>query len=264
MRINSLVYFFIASLMFSATAFSKPQSLVFCYEDKNIAPMFLGDGQNIPTDKPGASIEILQQLDLALPNVAISFVRKPWRRCLNDLEFNRVNAVIASYRKGRENVAVYPVDEQGKLQDDYAVSEFGSCLIGRYKFHKEWETREVFQNKAFTIAIPNGYGLNSALKEEPFFIHNTFSKSKAFELLDKGVVQASVDLCQVDGLKVSSYPYEGNNVKPIYPPYETSHGYLVFSKKFYEENNALSLQMWQWLSKFESAPVYIKYLQTLK
>lgn len=258
MRINSLVYFFIASLMFTATAFSKPQSLVFCYEDKNIAPMFLGDGQNIPTDKPGASIEILQQLDLALPNVAISFVRKPWRRCLNDLEFNRVNAVIASYRKGRENVAVYPVDEQGKLQDDYAV------IIGRYKFHKEWETREVFQNKAFTIVIPNGYGLNSALKEEPFFIHNTFSKSKAFELLDKGVVQASVDLCQVDGLKVSSYPYEGNNVKPIFPPYETSHGYLVFSKKFYEENNALSLQMWQWLSKFESAPVYIKYLQTLK
>lgn len=264
MRINSLVYFFIASLMFTATAFSKPQSLVFCYEDKNIAPMFLGDGQNIPTDKPGASIEILQQLDLALPNVAISFVRKPWRRCLNDLEFNRVNVVIASYRKGRENVAVYPVDEQGKLQDDYAVSEFGSCLIGRYKFHKEWETREVFQNKAFTIAIPNGYGLNSALKEEPFFIHNTFSKSKAFELLDKGVVQASVDLCQVDGLKVSSYPYEGNNVKPIYPPYETSHGYLVFSKKFYEENNTLSWEMWEWLSKFESAPVYIKYLQTIK
>ena len=38
----------------------------------------------------------------------------------------------------------------------------------------------------------------------------------------------------------------------------------LFFPKFYEENSTLSLQMWQWLSKFESAPVYIKYLQTLK
>ena len=52
-----------------------------------------------------------------------------------------------------------------------------------------------------------------------FYIHNTFSKDKAFELLDKGVVQASVDLCQVDDLKVSSYQHKGSDVKPLYPPY---------------------------------------------
>ncbi|ASM52081.1 polar amino acid transport system substrate-binding protein [Pseudoalteromonas espejiana DSM 9414] len=246
------------------TSAAAATELVFCYEDKDVAPMFLGVGQEVPIDKPGASIEILKQLDADLPNVSISFVRKPWRRCLSDLEFNRVNAVIASYREGREQFAVFPTSENGALLNEFAVSRFSSCLIGRYRFHKNWKAREVFQNKAFTIAIPNGYGLNNALKDEPLFIHNTFSKKKAFELLNKGVVQASVDLCQVDDLKISSYPYKDDSVKPIYPPYETTYGYLIFSKQFYKDNQAVSQNIWRWLSKFESAPVYVKYLQAFE
>lgn len=264
MSISSLNYLFIIGLMFSSAVFANPQTLIFCYEDKDVAPMFLGIGQEVPIDNPGASIEILKQLDADIPNVAISFVRKPWRRCLNDLELNRVNAVIASYRDGRERFAVYPTNEKGVLLEKFAVSRFSSCLIGRARFHKQWQTREVFQNKAFTIAIPNGYGLNSALKEEPFYIHNTFSKDKAFELLDKGVVQATVDLCQVDDLKVSSYQHKGSDVKPLYPPYETTDGYLIFSKQFYQQNSQLSKEIWQWLARFDSAQIYIKYLQAVE
>jgi polar amino acid transport system substrate-binding protein len=263
MSISSLNYLFIIILMFSSAVFAKPQTLLFCYEDKDIAPMFLGVGQEVPIDKPGASIEVLRKLDAELDSVKVEFVRKPWRRCLNDLEFNKVDAVIASYRQGRERIAAYPFNEKGDLQSQFAVSRFSSCLIGNSKFHKEWHSREVFQKKAFTIAIPNGYGLNSTLKDEPLFIHNTFSKAKAFELLDKGVVQASVDLCKVDDLNVSSYPHN-KNVKAIYPPYETTNGYLIFSKQFYTENSALSLEMWQWLSRFDSAPVYVKYLQAFE
>lgn len=263
MKIITLFYILIfKSVIFCNSAAAK--ELVFCYEDKDVAPMFLGVGQEIPIEQPDASVEILRLLDKVIDDVEIKFVQKPWRRCLNDLEFNRVNAVIASYRIGRESFAVYPMGEDAQPNTNFAVSKFDSCLIGRYKFRKEWESREVFQTKAFTIAVPNGYGLSDALKKEPFFVHNTFSKDKAFELLEKGVVDASVDLCQVGDTKTSSYPYKKNEVSPIYPPYESTYGYLAFSHAFYKENPKLSAKMWQWLSKYDSASIYIDHIKATK
>jgi len=234
--------------------------LIFCYEDKALTPMFVGVGHEVPIVKPGASIDILNALNNQLSNLQIIFQRKPWRRCLRDLASGKVDAVIASYRPERESFAVYPMTNDNKVAEKFAISKFGSCLIGRPDFHKQWKTREVFQNKAFTLAVPNGYGVGAALKDEPLFIHNTFSSAKAFELVENNVVDASVSLCQIDDEPVVSYPYKDSDVAAIYPAYEITHGYLLFSRKFYDEHPALSNQMWQHLAQMNTAKIYLSYL----
>ncbi|WP_247659603.1 hypothetical protein [Pseudoalteromonas sp. MMG006] len=133
--------------MFSSAVFANSQTLLFCYEDKDVAPMFLGVGQEVPIDQPGASIEVLRKLDAELDGVNVAFVRKPWRRCLNDLEFNKVDAVIASYRPGRERIAAYPFNEKGELQTQFAVSRFSSCLIGSFNFIKSGALAKFFKIK---------------------------------------------------------------------------------------------------------------------
>lgn len=255
--LNLLIFF--ASLSQYSYANSSTE-LVFCYEDKALIPMFVGVGHEVPIDKPGASIDILNTIDNQLPNLKIIYQRKPWRRCLRDLANNNVDAVIASYRAERAKFAVYPMTNDNKVADKYAISKFSSCLIGRPNFHKQWKTREVFQNKAFTLAVPNGYGIGESLKDEPFFIHNTFSSEKAFELVENNVVDASVGLCQVDDSPVVSYPYENSDVAAIYPPYETIHGYLLFSHEFYNKHTALGKQIWQQLAQINTAKIYLSYL----
>ena len=265
MQVNTLFYIFIFLCIVPINvANAAAKRLLFCYEDKEIAPMFLGAGQEIPTQRPGASADVLRLLDDAVDGVDIEFVRKPWRRCLKDLESNKVNAVIASFREGREQIAVYPMDEDAKPNAHFAISRFGSCLLGRDIFRSQWQSRDKFNTKTFTIAVPSGYGLSAVLKKEPLFVHETVSKESAFELLNKGVVDSSIDICQVDKIKASSYPYSDTDVKALFPPYEFTLGYLVFSHQFYENHPTLSHKMWQWVSEFDSAPIYIDYLNSAK
>lgn len=222
--------------------------------------MFIGASQEIPLHDPGASIELLRQLDKKLDGLSISYQRKPWPRCLNDLKNNNVDAVIASYRKGRESFAVFPSTSNKTPDPSRAFNQFSSCLVGGYKFRDKWRTREIFQQRAFTLALPSGYGLSKTLEQEPFFIHYTHSRDKAFELVDKGVVDATVELCKIGDIEITNFPHTNKDVQAIYPPYELSHGYLVFSRQFYQQNKKLSLSIWQKLTSLDSSKLLIDYL----
>jgi len=252
--------FILVSLFFLSLKLYANTELRFCYEDKNVAPMFIGAGQEIPLHDPGASIELLRQLDKKLDGLTISYQRKPWQRCLNELKHNNVDAVIASYRKGRESFAVFPTTSNKIPDPSRAFNQFSSCLVGGYKFREKWRTREIFQKRAFTLALPNGYGLSKTLEQEPFFIHYTNSRDTAFELVDKGVVDATVELCKIGNIEITNFPNTNKDVQAIYPPYELNHGYLVFSRQFYQQNKKMSLRIWQKLISLDSGKLLIEYL----
>jgi polar amino acid transport system substrate-binding protein len=64
-------------------AFANTQTnLLFCYEDKSLPPYFLGESADVPKDKPGATIELMRQLDLKFSELNIKYIRKPWKKML--------------------------------------------------------------------------------------------------------------------------------------------------------------------------------------
>lgn len=246
--------------LLSTAAIANSTELIFCYEDKTVAPMFLAQSNEMLGTQPKASLEILQNLDNTLSQLSIRYQRKAWLSCLNDLRTNKVNAVIATYRPERTEFAQYPMDGTQQLDPRFAVSEFGSCLIGGKKFHQQWQSREVFQTRAFTLAIANGYDLGKVLHQEPFFVQHTSSVEKAVELIDRGVVDATLDVCQVGDRKVSNFRYKTAQVQAIYPPLEKAQGYLLFSKQFYQQHKALSQRIWQTIAAQDNAKLYVEYL----
>lgn len=237
----------------------KATELIFCYEDKTAASHFLSEGSDVPIDDPDALLGVIKRLDNKLDEVSIRYVRKPWQACLTDLRSNKVNAVIAGYRADRTAFGQYPLTKSQQPDASLALAEFSSCLIGSSKFHKQWQSREVFQTKAFTLAIPQGYKLNKTLAQEPFFIEHTASVDKAIELIARGVADASIELCQIGSHKVASYSNK-TTLKTIYPPVTTEQGYLLFSKAFYKKNQPLSERIWRVLANQDSAKLYVEHL----
>src|SRR5690606_24480062 len=80
-------------------AITAQPALTFCYEDKQLLPYYTENSRDIPA-QPGATIE---HLKIAAEQVGITLklTRMPWLRCLQQLEDNSVDAVVAAYDKDR-------------------------------------------------------------------------------------------------------------------------------------------------------------------
>jgi polar amino acid transport system substrate-binding protein len=249
---RSLVY--IVFIMVSSSCFSL--EMTFCYEDKELSPAYMGNGQGIPSQNPGAAIEILQHLDAKLPKITVKYVRKPWQRCLHELKKNKVHAVIASYRPERQKFMQYPMKADSTPNTAMAISRFGRCLVGKSLFNR----RLVQKDKAFSLAIPTGYSAASSLDPKRFAIVNTHSQAQAYELVRKSVVDGTIGLCLINGEKVRAYPYSQELI-PVHPPFDMSFGFLAFSKTFFSENKSEIEAIWSLLATMPVAEFYLRYLE---
>ncbi|MBD1583779.1 amino acid ABC transporter substrate-binding protein [Pseudoalteromonas sp. S16_S37] len=210
---------------------------------------------NVPKVRPGVSIEVLQTMSREIDGLHIEFVREPWQRCLHDLKRNKVNAVIASYRQERAEFMVFPTTETGELDTLLALNQFGRCLVGDSQFMDELKTTK----RSFNLAIPRGYSSANSLDDKRYVKVDTLSQLDAFDLVNKRVVDGTIGLCMINGKAVKAFPY-AKNLHAFYPPFDTSFGFLTYSKLFYQNNEALAKQLWQQLAKFPFADVYMEYL----
>jgi len=102
-------------VMSSTIAIASPPStdnasiiLRFCYEDKQLLPYYAGNTSEIAT-APGATIEHLQAATAAV-GINLELQRLPWLRCLQLLETNETDALVAAYSPERAHYTVYPQD----------------------------------------------------------------------------------------------------------------------------------------------------------
>ncbi|MBQ4860129.1 amino acid ABC transporter substrate-binding protein [Pseudoalteromonas sp. MMG013] len=247
----------LVSLAFVAVSpFSYGVNLTFCYEDKELSPAYMGNGQAVPRHNPGAAIEILRRADAQIPQVSFTYVRKPWQRCLHELKKNKVNAVIASYRTEREAFMVYPFNADGSVNSTVAISRFGRCIVGKEALYQHIQAR----NKALSLAIPSGYSAASSIDTKRFAIVNTSSQTEAYDLVMKDVVDGSIGLCLINGEKVRAYPYSQELVS-VYPPFDMSYGFLTFSKEFFTHNSHEINLIWSLLGTMPVAEFYMEYLE---
>ncbi len=82
------------------------------YEDKQLLPYYAGNNADIPPT-PGATIEHLQQATAAA-DISLELLRMPWLRCLQLLEDNLVDALVAAYSQERAHYTHYPTNTHGQ------------------------------------------------------------------------------------------------------------------------------------------------------
>ncbi len=78
------------------------------YEDKDSYD-HTGNGTVVPDD-PGIVVELVDLVQQRLPELRLRYSRKPWARCLAELEVNAVDAVFSSsFKPERMAIGVYPM-----------------------------------------------------------------------------------------------------------------------------------------------------------
>ncbi|WP_419147657.1 substrate-binding periplasmic protein [Pseudoalteromonas 'SMAR'] len=225
----------------------------FCYEDKDAPPFIHGAGLKVPASNPGLSIELVQTIDALVPEVKFEYVRKPWNRCLHELQQGKVDAVLASYRQERESFMTYPKNSDGSLAEQYAVNRIGSCLLQ----HKQ-NVAPLNVNKRLRLAIPRGYAVKGLLPSN-YSILDTDSLPQAIRLVEQGLLDATVGLCQIGNMAIELAPAFAQ-LKAVYPPLEVSYGFVSFSRQFYGQYQDASRLIWQASLQIDLDQMYQAYL----
>lgn len=228
--------------------------VTFCYENRELLPHYAKPALQsdvVPAVKPGAAIEILQQLDKDTPSVTFTYVRMPWKRCLKEIKQGKVDAVIGRFTPERQKFSVFPItDEQPDPKRAFSVAS--GCLVYNNNHNIKWDGKTITLPKLLTMALPRGYSSIERYKNMGFDVYVVDSLQKAQELLLNDKVDASIAHC---GRK--DFP-KHITINPL--PINSSYGYLVFSKQFYAAEKEKIDILWKNLSKIDKQSFYDKYL----
>lgn len=231
--------------------------IAFCVPQSDVYPFSFT--QNVVLT--GINPNIIEQIftETRFPNVTIDLVKRPWKRCNADLESGEVDMMIGGYDVERERV-VYPSNLGFELSDT-VVSNAEVCfstIAGRQK----QKTRLGMQGKtSFLVGIEAGFSKkhSSSIKPQWLVLFNPIEK---YRMLEKGRVDAIVQVCAMDGI----YPIETKaesegftNFETLYPPYLSNPAYIIFSEKFANTHQVLVKKIIVEAQNIDKAMVYERY-----
>ena len=232
---------------------SAPIMLKFCYEDKQLLPYYVGNGAAVP-EQAGATIEHLRR-STAQVGIELELIRLPWLRCLQQLEDNSIDALVAAFDTTREHYTVYPKLPDGKPDTAKAINQLGLCLA--YRFDNPL-VQKLQDSSAITLSRPLGY------RPIPFPPQTTLvaahSPEHALDLVISGRVDATTVLCELNGIKAKEQHLDQLPVLLLYPALYKSDGYLMLSNDFYQRYPGLAEQLWQALQQTLNKTDYLNYL----
>ena len=258
--------FLCTGLFFTFTCYAKeasPLLIKICVADHNKAPMFIDAKNEIPIINSQAQINTLKELDLAIDEVQFQYQQMPWQECISSIKHGTVDAFISGFNALKSDYAVFPVNKQGKPLDKYSFASLSQCLIGKRRFHSKWNSREVFQSKAFSLAVANGHFVGDAASEDAFFIEHTFTLQTAIERVAQGNADAALVICEISKNKVDLSQYYQFKLAPLFPPINTSIAYLAFSNEFFYKHKLDANLVWEQLASKKLAGVYARMLQNM-
>ncbi len=255
-----------ALLILALPCYAKDQApllITICVADHNKAPLFINARSEIPIINSQAQINTLKKLDLAIGEVNFQYQTQPWQVCITKLKQGSVDAFISGYSSVKGDYAVFPVDKDAKPISQYSLAKMSQCLLGKRRFHTKWQSREVFQSKAFSLAVANGHFVGDAASEEGFFIEHTFTLQTAVNRVADDSVDAAIVLCKIENNKLGFSQYQQYKLAPVFPPINTSQAYLAFSNEFFHSHKNIANRVWQQIAKTRLADVYATMLKRI-
>ncbi|MCP5169930.1 MAG: hypothetical protein H6999_09260 [Hahellaceae bacterium] len=219
-----------------------PLPFAMCYEDKQLLPYFVGEGKAVPDTHPGVAIEVLRLMAQERPEIALSFRREPWKRCLAMLEVGEVSGVIASYKQSRHKIGVYPM--QGDEPDSNRAFEITRyCLYTKVDSGFRWNGQRFEHLPELPVAVPLGYSIGDLFQNNHIGMTGVNSGDQGFFLLSHDRVAATATLCESGNQILASHPeYQDIKANPV--PLRVKGSYLLVSHPFYDQHSALVLKLW--------------------
>ena len=214
------------------------------YEDKD-TPDHTGSGDSIPQD-PGILVELVRQIQPRVPNLRISFSRRPWARCLTELESGETDAIFSiSFKPERLRIGVYPMKD-GKDDRTYRIDTKSYSLYALRGSMVQWDGARLANVKTEVAAL-RGYAVVDDLRKLGVTVREVNNSDSALKMLQAGRVDAFAQLTEVGDYTLKKSPAFGNVVK-LNPPIVVRDYYLQVSHQFQARHPELTLAIWKALA----------------
>jgi polar amino acid transport system substrate-binding protein len=242
----------------SSSVVQAATNLTFCYQDQPLSPYYLGEGDQVKPEHPGATIEHLQSAVAAIPALTLKLVRFPWQRCLKLLQNGSVDAVVANYSEERRTLGVFPMrQDQPDPDREFAMQEI--CIVTHKQLAKKWNGSHFDDTSKVIVAHQAGRNLQHVFSHRQFIQIPVSAQAKALQLLERDKVNAVTMVCKIAGKNAVTNSFNPNTMQVLEPSIETLHGYLIFSHQFYQQHPKLAEALWHQASK-TPIDIYLKYL----
>ncbi|QDQ25455.1 transporter substrate-binding domain-containing protein [Chitinimonas arctica] len=229
------------------------------YEDKD-TPDHTGASELIPDD-PGISVEMVKLIEKKVPDLRIVFSRKPWLRCLAELESGAADGIFASsFKLERLKNGAYPMKD-GKDDRTYRIDTKSYSLYKRKDSAVEWNGRS-FSGLQLEIAAMRGYAIVEDLKKMGVAVSVVDKSESALRMLLAGRIDGFAQLTEVGDYTLKKYP-EFQTITKVQPPLVTKDYYLQISHPFMAKYPELSWKIWKALAEIrqsESERLTLKYI----
>lgn len=232
-----------------ATAHAEAVELRVAYEDKD-TPDHTGSGDTIPPD-PGILVELVQLIQPRVPGLRISFSRRPWARCLTELESGETDAIFSSsFKPERLKIGVYPMKD-GKDDRSFRIDTKSYSLYKLRDSTVEWDGIRLANVKT-EIAAMRGYAVVDDLKKLGVTVREVNNSESALRMLQAGRVDAFAQLTEVGDYTLKKSSAFGNVVK-LGTPIVVRDYYLQVSHPFQARHPELTLAIWRALADVRRA-----------
>lgn len=246
---------FLAGLTLTVSMFLAPfsasaEDLTFALEDTDSFPWQMSEGNGVDTFLIERAAENLGH--------TVSFVRLPWKRCLETMKNNEADGCFsASYKAKRGEFGVYPTLD-GQPNAENRLHSASYTLYVAMGSSVDWNGSE-FLNLDGQIGSVAGYSIVEQLKEAGVQVKEAGNLDQLFKMLNAGRLSAVASLtAQADRLLAQS-PNLQENIRKVEVPLAEKGYYLMFSHGRFNEDPEMVKAFYNEIAKVRESQEYEDY-----
>lgn len=230
---------------------AEPVTLRVAYEDKDSRD-HTGTAE-VPTENPGITVELIAMLETRIPDLKVVFVRRPWVRCLLELETGLSDATFASsFRPERMKIGLYPMTAEGQPDRRYRIDTRTYSLYKLRDAPLDWDGRQITPDK-YEIVAMRGYAIVDDLRKIGVPVTEVDRSDIAFKMLVAGRIDGFAQLSDVADYTLKRRPELGREVVKLTPPLAVKDYYMQISHQFNARHPGMAQRIWKVLAELRQS-----------
>lgn len=191
----------------------------------------------------------LLQTSGSLQHIAFEQVPLPWLRCLRDVDKGvYAGAVGASYSEERAAFAVYPATADGQLDPSRRMLSSSYSLFRASGASGNWDGKK-FMGLSSRVIAQRGYSVVADLNRMAIPVDQSAGDPETvFRMLMARRSQFGVMVTEQGEETMKLAEFQGQ-IEKVTPPLIVKDYYLIFGKRYYEDNKRLVEALWAQLSE---------------
>ena len=239
MRFLGLVLLMLSGVGHMAQAQSRVVTV--CYDETAVRPWVNAAGVS------------LLKATASLQHVEFEQVALPWLRCLRNVSNGTMaGAIGASYSDERAAFAVFPATADGQLDPSRRMNVSSYSLYRAKGTKTQWDGKQ-FTNLASRVVVQRGHSVVADLTKMGVLVDQSAGDAETvLRMVMAGRSQLGALVTEL-GDEMLTKPEFRRQVEKITPPLVVKSYYLIFGKRYYENNTRLVEELWNHLAVVRDA-----------